>query len=177
MAVSPTPVEKPADDPEVLRRRAFLSRLSLGLSGVIGVIIGTPVVAFLIAPLLRRPAEEWRVVGPVTAFQVGETVKVEVDDPSPLPWAGIVSRTAVWLRRETETEFRAFAVNCTHLGCPVRWLPGANLFLCPCHGGAFYRDGSVAGGPPLEPLPQYATRIVAGQVEILAGASPLAGHE
>jgi menaquinol-cytochrome c reductase iron-sulfur subunit len=24
----------------------------------------------------------------------------------------------------------AFSINCTHLGCPVRWLPDANLFMC-----------------------------------------------
>jgi menaquinol-cytochrome c reductase iron-sulfur subunit len=183
MVAEPAPTEAQAhdeirhDDPETLRRRQFLNRLSLGLSGVIGAIIGLPVVSFLIAPLLRRPPEAWRPVGAVDQFRVGETVKVDVDDPSPLPWAGVVSKTAVWLRRESETEFRAFAVNCTHLGCPVRWLPDASLFLCPCHGGAFYRDGSVAGGPPSHPLPQYGVRINGGQVEIEAGVSPLAGSE
>jgi menaquinol-cytochrome c reductase iron-sulfur subunit len=171
------PTEARHDDPETLRRRQFLNRLSLGLSGVIGAIIGIPVVSFLIAPLLRRPPEEWRSVGPVDRFQVGETVKVDVDDPSPLPWAGVVSKTAVWLRRESATDFRAFTVNCTHLGCPVRWLPDASLFLCPCHGGAFYRDGTVAGGPPPHPLPQYGVRVNGGQVEIQAGVSPLVGSE
>lgn len=161
------------DSPETLSRRRFLNRLSLALSGVIGVIIGIPVVGFLIAPLLRRPTEVWRGVGPAANFQVGQTVKVDIDDPSPLPWAGVVSKTAVWLRRDSETQFRAFAVNCTHLGCPVRWLPDASLFMCPCHGGVFNRDGTVAGGPPPHPLPQYAVRLNAGQVEIQAGSSPL----
>jgi menaquinol-cytochrome c reductase iron-sulfur subunit len=165
------------DSPEVLRRRQFLNRLSLGLGGIVGVIISVPVLSFLLAPLLRRPAEVWRGVGPVDQYKVGETVKVAVDDPSPLPWAGVVSSTAVWLRRETDTQFFAFAVNCTHLGCPVRWLPDASLFMCPCHGGVFYKDGNVAGGPPPKPLPQYQVRINGTQVEILAGSSPLAGHE
>jgi menaquinol-cytochrome c reductase iron-sulfur subunit len=165
------------DSPETLRRRQFLNRLSIGLSGVIGVIIGIPFISFLLAPLLRKPEEAWRPAGPVAQFQVGQTVKVEVDDPSPLPWAGVVSRTAVWLRRDSDTEFLAFAVNCTHLGCPVRWLPDASLFMCPCHGGVFNQDGTVAGGPPPRPLPQYEVRVNGGQVEILAGVSPLAGHE
>lgn len=155
-------------------RRRFLSRLSLGLSGVIGVIIGIPFISFLLAPLLQKPTEDWRLVGPVNRFAVGETVQVSIDDPSPLPWAGIVSRTSLYLRRETEADFRAFAVNCTHLGCPVRWLPEASLFLCPCHGGVFYRDGTVAGGPPPRPLVQYKVRVREGRVEVLAGSSPLA---
>jgi len=33
--------------------------------------------------------------------------------------------------------FTAFAVNCTHLACPVNWQAQAQLFLCPCHGGVF----------------------------------------
>lgn len=154
-------------------RRRFLSRLSLALSGVIGAIIGIPIVSFLLAPLLRKPEEEWRPVGPVTTFKVAETVEVVVEDPSPLAWAGLASKTAVWLRRESESQFIAFAVNCTHLGCPVRWLQDANLFMCPCHGGVFYRDGQVAGGPPQEPLVQYPVRIRNSQVEVLSGASPL----
>lgn len=165
------------DSPETLRRRQFLNRLSLSLGGVVGLIISVPVVSFLLAPLLRRPAEVWRGVGPVDQYKVGATVKVNVDDPSPLPWAGVVSSTAVWLRRESDTQFFAFAVNCTHLGCPVRWLPDASLFMCPCHGGVFYKNGTVAGGPPPKPLPQYQVRINGNQVEILAGSSPIAGHD
>jgi menaquinol-cytochrome c reductase iron-sulfur subunit len=165
------------DDPETLRRRQFLNRLSLSLGGLVGVIISVPVLSFLLAPLLNPPEEAWQSVGPVDQYKVGETVEVVVEDPSPLPWAGVVATTAVWLRRETETQFFAFAVNCTHLGCPVRWLPDASFFMCPCHGGVFYQDGTVAGGPPPKPLPQYPVRLNGGQVEILAGASPLAGHD
>src|SRR5215212_4292565 len=146
-------------DPELLKRRQFLNRLSLALSGVIGVIIGVPVISFLLAPLFERPPKEWRTIGPVDTYKVGETVQAAVDDPSPLPWTGIVSKTSLWLRRDSEQEFKAFAVNCTHLGCPVRWLQDASLFLCPCHGGVFDKDGMVAGGPPQEPLPQFDVRV------------------
>jgi menaquinol-cytochrome c reductase iron-sulfur subunit len=52
-------------------------------------------------------------------------------------------------------------------------MPGANLFLCPCHGGAYYRDGSVAAGPPPHPLFRYDVRIVDGHVQIRADAIPI----
>ncbi len=97
-------------------------------------------------------------------------------DPSPLPWAGVTARSAAWLRRENERDFVAFAINCTHLGCPVRWLADAELFMCPCHGGVFYHDGRVAAGPPSRPLFQYPVRIQNGQVELLVGALPIAGE-
>jgi len=76
----------------------------------------------------------WRKVGKVDDFQVGTTTEVRFEDPSPLPWAGMVGMTAAWLQKRSETEFVAFSVNCQHLGCPVRWEAGARLFMCPCHG-------------------------------------------
>jgi menaquinol-cytochrome c reductase iron-sulfur subunit len=63
------------------------------------------------------------------------------------------------LRRTGEVDFTAFGLNCSHLGCPVNWRAGAELFLCPCHGGVYYADGSVAGGPPPRPLVRYSVRI------------------
>jgi menaquinol-cytochrome c reductase iron-sulfur subunit len=72
------------------------------------------------------------------------------------------------LRRTGDREFTAFGLNCTHLGCPVNWRPGAELFLCPCHGGVYYADGSVAGGPPPRPLVRYSIRIGGGnRVQVL----------
>ena len=164
----------PAEGPISPERRQFLTRLSIGLSALGGAIVGLPIVGFLLAPLFNRPREDWQIVGEVSAFRVGQTVQVTVVDPSPLAWAGLAERTAVWLRRDSEEQFRAFAVNCTHLGCPVRWIQDASLFLCPCHGGVFYSDGTVAGGPPPRPLVEYPVRVQDGIVQILAGASPLA---
>jgi len=134
-----------------------------------------PVVGFLVGPLLRRTGEFWQPIGLASAFTVGETVRVTFTDPSSLQWAGVAASTAAWLRRESEQEFSALAVNCTHLGCPVSWLPDAQLFMCPCHGGAFYKDGAVASGPPPRPLPRYQVRVRDGQVEIYAGPTPSAG--
>ena len=78
-----------------------------------------------------------------------------------------------WLRRVTEQSFIAFSVNCAHLGCPVQWRPQAQLFLCPCHGGVYYADGTVAAGPPPRPLFQYPVRVHDGLVEIQAQPMPL----
>lgn len=160
--------------PEVLQRRRFLSRVSIALSAAAAAIVGVPVVGFLVAPLLRRAPREWRVVGKADDFKLGETVSVSFEDASPLPWSGVTARTAAWLRRDDAVSFTAFAVNCTHLGCPVRWIQTAELFLCPCHGGVFSRDGSVAAGPPPKPLTRYPVRVRNGQVEIQTTPTPIA---
>jgi len=144
---------------DVLSRRRFLNRISLALSGLAAAVVSVPILAYLLSPLLQPPPEEWQDLGLVENFQIGDTVEVAFDEPSSLPWAGQTARTAVWLRRTADRDFVAFGLNCTHLGCPVNWRPGAELFLCPCHGGVYYADGTVAGGPPPHPLVRYSVRI------------------
>jgi menaquinol-cytochrome c reductase iron-sulfur subunit len=154
-------------------RRRFMGRLSIALSAIAATIVGIPVVGFILGPLIAPEKDVWRAVGTVDSFKAGETVKVSFLDPSPMEWAGVTALTAAWLRRLESGSFEAFAINCAHLGCPVRWLPKADLFMCPCHGGVYYADGSVAAGPPPHGLFKYPVRVRDGQVEILASAVPI----
>lgn len=152
-------------------RRRFLERLSIILGSIAGAIVAIPVVGLLLG--LRKPSKEWRTVGKLEDFALGATVKVSFLDPSPLPWAGVTAQTAAWLRRTGDQQFVVFSIDCTHLGCPVRWLPDANLFMCPCHGGVFYANGRVASGPPPRPLIQYPVRVENGEVQILTSPLPI----
>lgn len=154
-------------------RRRFLARLGVGLAGVGATIIGIPVIGFLVAPLFRRVGESWRPVGPASAFRVGETVKVTFPSADAKPWSGATGATAAWLRRDDTDAFTAFSLNCTHLGCPVRWVAGAKLFMCPCHGGVFYQDGAVAAGPPPRALTRYPVRVREGQVFVQTSELPI----
>jgi menaquinol-cytochrome c reductase iron-sulfur subunit len=156
-------------NPRVRTRREVLTAASVGMGGIAAFIVAVPVVGALLAPLLRPQPPEWRQVGKVDDFPIGTTTVVTFEDPSPLAWAGVASQTAAWLRRTGEDQFEAFSVNCTHLGCPVRWIPDATLFMCPCHGGVFYSDGKPAAGPPQRPLFLYPVRVTNSQVEIQSG--------
>jgi menaquinol-cytochrome c reductase iron-sulfur subunit len=156
-----------------LSRRKFLARLSLVTGGVGALILVAPMAGFILAPFFVRRREVWRSVGKVESFKIGETKAVNYEDASPLPWAGVTARSAAWLRRENADTFIAFSINCTHLGCPVRWLAGANLFMCPCHGGVYYQDGAVAAGPPPLPLPRYQVRVQNGEVQIQTAPIPI----
>jgi menaquinol-cytochrome c reductase iron-sulfur subunit len=149
-----------------LQRRQFL----IGGIGVLGAgvtaAIGAPIVAFVLSPLRASKPENWQDIGAPEDFQPGTTTKVTFNDTSSEPWSGQTAKAAAWLRRKPDGSFEAFAINCTHLGCPVRWEETAQLFFCPCHGGVFYDDGTVAAPPPKDPLPQHETRIVDGRLQI-----------
>lgn len=154
-------------------RRNFLMNILLGVSSLAGIIIAVPVVGALLDPLLKKPPKVWRRVGEVDSFKIGDTVLVRFKNASPLPWSGMTSETASWVRRVSENEFIAFSVNCAHLGCPVRWIPDSELFLCPCHGGVYNRDGSYAAGPPPHGLSRYPWRIKNNQLEIETSPIPI----
>jgi len=166
----PEPEKRDAVDND---RRSFFTRLSLWLGGLIGAAIALPGIGFVLAPIFRRPRPKWRSVGHMSDFAVGDTKLVEFEDASPLPWSGVTARTAAWVRREDDETFIVFSINCRHLGCPVRWVAGAELFMCPCHGGVYYKDGDVAAGPPPQPLARYQVRLREGEVEIETSAVPL----
>lgn len=158
---------------EVTRRR-LLSLGLVGLSGAAAVAVAVPILGDLLSPLIKPTKDVWRDLGPVSHFKVGTTVMVTYEDPSPLPWAGLAAKTSAWVRRSGENDFTAFAINCTHLGCPVNWFPTAEIFLCPCHGGVFNADGQVVGGPPQKPLFQHQLRIRDGHLQMRTQALQIA---
>jgi Rieske Fe-S protein len=46
----------------------------------------------------------------------------------------------------------AHSLLCSHFGCRVQWRAEARRYDCPCHGGAFDREGRPVAGPPTRPL-------------------------
>jgi menaquinol-cytochrome c reductase iron-sulfur subunit len=169
--------QTPKEEPKVsidwsrvlVSRDEFLKLVGVACAGAIGLIVAIPAIGFAFEYFLVPRREDWIKVGAADQFEVGKTVDVVFTDTTGLPWDGVCAKRTAWLRRVDETNFEAFAVNCTHLGCPVRWEAGAELFMCPCHGGVYYSDGNVAGGPPPRPLHKYPTRIAKGEVQIKVG--------
>lgn len=148
-------------------------RLSLTFGGLAAAAAGIPVIGALLAPLLEDTPRIWRDVGKASDYAVGTTKLVKFENSDPKVWAGVTAHTAAWVRRESEDKFLAFSVNCSHLGCPVRWEDQAQLFMCPCHGGVYYKDGSVAAGPPPKALPQYHIRVKNGVLQIKTAPIPI----
>jgi len=91
------------------------------------------------------------------------------------PTDGKTANIACWVRRVDTDRFQVFAINCAHLGCPVRWFSQSGLFMCPCHGGAYYADGARASGPPERGLFEYPYKVDDGELQIRAGGMPTPG--
>jgi menaquinol-cytochrome c reductase iron-sulfur subunit len=162
----------------LMTRRGLFTKLGILVNGVVAAALAVPIVRFLLSSvtLSRQNAyASWVPLAPVSDFPEGETRLATFRNPYVTPTDGQTADTACWVRHIEGDQFQVFAVNCAHLGCPVRWFPQSGLFMCPCHGGAYYRDGSRASGPPERGLFEYPIKIQDGVVTIHAGELPTPG--
>jgi Rieske Fe-S protein len=158
---------------ERVTRRTFLMNVGIALNAAVALVIATPVVAYLLGPVLRRKEYlEWIAIGDVNDFPVGETKLITYTNPFSDPWDGATAKVPAYVRHATSNEFTVFAINCAHLGCPVRWFSESQLFMCPCHGGVYYADGSRASGPPERGLFTYELKVEGRKLLIDAGQMP-----
>ena len=156
-------------------RRRFLELISYLLGAIAAGLVAIPIVGAYLSPLLAAPPGQWRRVGKVSDFPVGNFVEVTFLNASPVKtrsWSGVTDKQAAWLRRDPNDHFVALSIYCQHLGCPVRWEAGSQLFFCPGHGGVYSASGKVAAGAPERALPRYPTRVRNGQVEIFTPRIP-----
>jgi Rieske Fe-S protein len=171
--------QPPAAKAAAHSRRTFIFKLSLALNGVVGAVLAVPLVGYLLAPILKKDSETgaWVKLGPLSNFPAGETRLVDFQSPVASLGDGQTSKVACWVRRVSEKQFQVFAVNCAHLGCPVRWFAQSKLFMCPCHGGAYYEDGTRAAGPPERGLFEYKYKLDGDSLVIHAGDMPTLATE
>lgn len=154
-------------------RRAFLLRLGAALNVMAATLMGIPVIGFAFSSFRgKRPNLSWISLGPLEGFPEGQTRLATYRNPYTRPWDGTTADIPCWVRRIEGEKFQVFAVNCTHLGCPVRWFQESHLFMCPCHGGVFYEDGSRASGPPPRGLYEYQYRVEEGRLMVKGGILP-----
>ena len=155
-------------------RRAFLFKLSVALNAAVGAVLAVPLVGYLLGPTFKRNADPgaWITLGSIADFPIGETRLANFVSPVATFDDGDTAKTACWVRRISDQQFQVFAINCAHLGCPVRWFAQSKLFLCPCHGGAYYQDGARASGPPERGLFEYRYQLAGASLQIHAGDMP-----
>ena len=166
------------DDPRAVSRRWMLLGLGALINAAVGVAVAVPVVRYLLGPIKRKGAyHSWITLGPIDQFPAGETRLATFGNPFNQAWDGETANTPCWVRRIDATNFQVFAINCAHLGCPVRWFPQSGLFMCPCHGGVYYSDGSRASGPPERGLFEYKYKVSGNQLQIFAGQTPTLSNE
>jgi len=162
-----------------ISRRAMLVKVGIFLNSIVGAALAVPIVRFLLSPVTREKKvgyESWLSLGRLGQFPAGQTRLATYRNPVGNSWDGETDNIACWVRNVDDKTFQVFAINCAHLGCPVRWFPQSSLFMCPCHGGAYYQDGSRASGPPERGLFQYSYKIEDEELLIKAGEMPTPGQ-
>jgi Rieske Fe-S protein len=133
--------------------------------GIAAAAFTLPALGFALAPVFKSEQWTWQPIGPPSDFtEQGFVTRVITVSPG----AGEAGNSLVYVRKhwpgvDTEPEDQynriiAISSRCMHVGCPVRWTPAAERFICPCHGGVYNIRGQVTGGPPVRPLDRFYTR-------------------
>jgi Rieske Fe-S protein len=181
---NPQDAQPVRSEPESVRsakhsRRAFLFKLSLLINGAVGAVMAVPIIGYLLGPAEKKSSSynSWVSLGSLNDFPEGETRLVNYRNPVTTLWDGETGDVPCWVRRVSGTTFQVFAINCAHLGCPVRWFSQSKLFLCPCHGGAYYADGTRASGPPERGLFEYEHKVTGDTLMIRAGKMPTLANQ
>ena len=151
---------------ETVTRRRFMNLAANGAGVVAAAAFTLPALGFALGPVFSREPFSWQPVGPPSDF-VDTTYVVRVI--TIVQGVGEAGNSIAYVRKrnpaiDTEHEdqynhFIALSDRCMHLGCPVRYVPAAERFICPCHGGVYDFRGMVAGGPPVRPLDRFYTRL------------------
>jgi Rieske Fe-S protein len=149
--------------PKRFTRRTFLGWWLAGLMTATVVIGGAPLLVFLWpAPPKgqKKGPLSISLATPVNQLQDGQAVKF---DAPTSPNSAFIMANGVGDNAAGDLAFggflaknngkiECFAVNCSHLGCPVGINEGAKSFDCPCHGSRFHFDGQRFAGPAPGPL-------------------------
>ena len=108
--------------------------------------------------MVRSAGRRWRRTISVFDVPPGRPVASVIAERQADGWYETRKPSVVFIDRDGDG-YRALSATCTHLGCRVRWDATSELYVCPCHGGAYDRDGRVVAGPPPQPLQRLAVRV------------------
>ena len=176
---------------EVVRfpRSKLLEATTLGLGGLIGLVVTAPVLGFTILPPFIKQGHPEVDVGAVDDFPENKFVTTTYLIN---PEQGEVSRRTAYIRNNgflgNAPSFTILSNRCVHLGCPVQ-VNGLSLedqkqlvkveggapieltptkaasgFGCPCHGGQYDTEGNRVAGPPVRALDRYRFLIRDGRL-------------
>jgi Rieske Fe-S protein len=134
-------------------RRTFLKFLIHSMSAVLTVVLGAPVLAYLIDPLNRPKSESgFRTIDGIVVdeLEIGQPKQGWIRNVRRDAWCvhpnDVIGR--VWVVKERGGEIKVFTTVCPHLGCSINATPPEG-FACPCHGAQFKLDGSrIEGNNP-----------------------------
>jgi menaquinol-cytochrome c reductase iron-sulfur subunit len=145
------------------------------LNGLAAVVLATPVVGYLLAPIVRGKADATASgsTGRTGRISRGPDAAGEVQESlSRIPGTARPTTFLAGSAASRARRFRSSLSTALIWAVPVRWFPQSGLFMCPCHGGVYYQDGSRASGPPPRGLFEYPYKVENGRLMIEAGQLP-----
>ncbi len=135
-----------------MRRKEFINRCMMLTAGCISVDVLTGCTSL---PIVSHTREGSTAIVNKSSFENKEYVLIEVDElPAP-----------IFISRQSEEEYAAVLLKCTHRGCQVQ--PAGEIMECPCHGSRYSRTGSVIRGPAPKDLVQYPTEVTVDSIRVL----------
>ena len=158
---------------ETVTRRRFMTGSANAAGAIATGAFVLPALGFALGPIFKELPHSWQDIGRVVDFPENNYIPVVV---TVNPGVGEIGKTTVYVRKrnaaidtdpsDQNTPFIAISTRCAHVGCPVRWVPPAERFVCPCHGGVYDLLGRRVSGPPVRPLDRFPTRVVGERVQL-----------
>ncbi len=155
-----------ASDKNRLTRRDFIKAITVGISGLIGTLVGIPSVAYLLSPATQARAEDDALIslGPLENYSIGIPTRFDFTRTKVNGWERTATNYGLYVIRKSEGDVQVFSDICTHLGCRVTWHSDIKNYVSPCHDGHFDILGKVVSGPPPRPLDEFLTKIENGNL-------------
>lgn len=158
---------------ETVTRRRFMTVTANGAGAVATAAFVLPALGFAIGPIFKQNGMGWQAVGTTDQFTETNYIPVII---TLQPEIGDAGKSTAYVRKkdpaidtdpaDRDSPYIAISDRCVHLGCPVRWVPASERFLCPCHGGVYDLLGCRVSGPPPRPLDRFYTRLNGDVVEL-----------
>ena len=158
---------------ETVTRRRFMTGGAHAAGAMAATAFTLPALGFALGPVFEKQDVRWETVGRPGDFPDDTYIPKIVTTTHGIGTAG---KTTVYMRRRNPSidrepadqynQFIAISTRCMHLGCPVRFVPASENFICPCHGGVYDFRGRVTGGPPVRPLDRFYTRVRGDAVQV-----------
>ncbi|MGI8559301.1 MAG: ubiquinol-cytochrome c reductase iron-sulfur subunit [Solirubrobacteraceae bacterium] len=158
---------------ETVTRRRFMTGTAHGAGAMAAAAFTLPALGFALGPVFTGGHVRWETVGSPADFPNNNYVPKVI---TITPDLGETGKTTIYVRARNAAldtgpsnqynQFIAITTRCAHLGCPVRWVPASERFICPCHGGVYDLQGERTGGPPVRPLDRFYTRLEGGMVQV-----------
>ena len=144
-----------------LSRRDFVTMVTAVLGSLMGVIIGIPVIGYLISPALKsvQSSNSKVSLGALDNYPRNEPIPFSFTQTKINGWEKSFQSYGVFVLHQSDANVKVISNVCTHLSCRVTWHAENKEFICPCHDARFDNEGNVLSGPPPRPLDTYQTEI------------------